>query len=621
MILASIQLETKQDYLDLFKQINQPLRQHYQGKARIMFGSNGVGYGTRIAGIEGFARMLWGAGPAIGQLAADWQKEIREGLLAGTDPQSPDYWGDLHDRDQRMVEMPAIALALLHDDHYLWRQFSALEQDQVATWLKQIFAHSCSDGNWQFFKILVYQVLVHLDVDVDSSDAEAAMIKIEQCYRADGWYQDSARGREDYYTPFAFQYYGILYSKLAPDDPQSEVFRQRAREFAGQFIHFFAADGANVPFGRSLTYRYAAVAFWVAMIYADIWPEKTAVIKGIINRNLRWWLQRPIFDESGLLTLGYSYSQLLMTEPYNSPTSPYWANKIFLLLALPQTHRYWQTVETELPQVPTKKLLAVPHLLASHDAGHTVLLNAGQPGPNYHALTNEKYFKFAYSSQFGFSVPRQNQLKEEAVMDSMLGLQTIDTTMTASRGGQNIVETGMFYSRNNVTDVTQTDDYVASTWRINNVMQARTWLIPLAGWQIRLHHISVKQTCVAYETGFAVADSPDTPGKVTTTDHSSAFRGPAGFTGIVDLTPQVLTQKDATIDGFPNTNLMTPEIVALPGRQTTLTAGEHWLVTGVYAHADLPHATAKWAQQPLAKLTDDYFEVQLAASKVTIKLR
>ena len=600
--MTRIDLKTKTDYLALFEQINQPLRQHYQGESRVFFGSTGVGYGNRIAGIEGFSRILWGAGPAIAQIPADWQHEIKRGILAGTDPNSPEYWGQLHDRDQRMVEMPAIALALLHENHYLWQQYTQSEQTQIATWFKQIFDYQCSDGNWQFFKVLVYQVLVQLGIEVPELDYLAALAKIEDCYREDGWYQDSARGREDYYTPFAFQYYGIMYSVLVPDAPQSAIYRQRAQLFAKQFIHFFDESGSNVPFGRSLTYRYAAVAFWSAMVYGDIWPEKVAVIKGIINRNLRWWLQRPIFDNSGLLTLGYGYAQLTMTEPYNSPTSPYWANKIFLLLALPADHDYWQAEEVALPTMPETHLLAVPHLLASHDHGHTVLLNAGQPGPNYHALTNEKYFKFAYSSQFGFSIPRGNQLKEEAVMDSMLGLQTVDTTMTASRGGQNKIETNQFYTRHNVTNVTQTEDYVASTWRVNQALAARTWLIPVEGWQIRVHRIEVTQTSVAYETGFAVADSPDNQGQIVTDQIGSYYSGPAGFSGIVNLTAMPLEQIDATIHGFPNTNLMTAEVVALPGRQTTLTSGTHWLVTAVYAHQEVTYAKQKWQQPPVVQL-------------------
>lgn len=117
-----VKLNDKNDYQNLFNQINQPLRRCYQGKSRIFFGTTGVGYGNRIAGMEGFARMLWGAGPILEQLDDAWQLEIKQGILAGTDPDNIDYWGELHDRDQRMVEMPAIALALLHNNQYLWHQ-------------------------------------------------------------------------------------------------------------------------------------------------------------------------------------------------------------------------------------------------------------------------------------------------------------------------------------------------------------------------------------------------------------------------------------------------------------------------------------------------------------------
>ncbi len=619
--LKNLQLSTKEDYFSLFKRINTPLRQHYNGYSRIFFGTTGVGYGNRIAGMEGFSRMLWGAGPCIEQLGNDWLMEIKRGILAGTDPQSSDYWGDLHDRDQRMVEMPAIAFTLLHHNHYLWKQYTAKEQHQITTWLKQIFEHQCSDGNWQFFKILVYQVLKKLGVTVNTNDAKSAMEKIEHCYRKDGWYQDSARGRMDYYTPFAFQYYGILYSILVPDDPMSAVFKQRAKQFAKQYIHFFAEDGTNVPFGRSLTYRYAVVAFWAAMVYGDIWPEKINLMKGIINRNIRYWFDKPIFDSSNLLTLGYGYAQLSMTEPYNSPVSPYWANKIFLLLALPDDHKYWQVEEIPYPEVTHTKLLSAPNLLAIHDNGHTFFLNAGQPGPNYHALTNEKYFKFAYSSQFGFSIPRNNQLKEEAVMDSMLGIQTKDTTMVASRGGQNITEPGMFYTRNNVYDVTQSDNVIGSTWLINDAMNIRTWLTSIEGWQIRVHRLTLKCTSVVYETGFALENNPDNPGEIVSDLQESYFKGSAGFTGIVDLTPSKEQQVDATIQGFPNTNLITPEVVSLPGRLTTFTSGTHYLITGIYAHQDIAYASKKWLKKPVVDLQEHKVKISLDEAELYLNLK
>ena len=58
-------------------------------------------------------------------------------------------------------------------------------------------------------------------------------------------------------------------------------------------------------------------------------------MKGIIVRNLNWWLARPIFDRDGVLTIGYGYPQQYMAEQYNAPGSPYWGLKVFLLLALP----------------------------------------------------------------------------------------------------------------------------------------------------------------------------------------------------------------------------------------------------------------------------------------------
>lgn len=621
--VSELKLMSQNDYLNLFKRINEPLRSFYRGSSRIMFGSTGVGYGNKIAGIEGFARMLWGAGPAYWYLDGDWQDEIRKGIIRGTDPYSEDYWGVLHDRDQRMVEMPPIALALLYQNHSLWQQFSKDEQAQISNWLRQIFQYDCSDGNWQFFKVLVYQVLKHLGVSVGDSevaDVKSAMKKIDACYCGHGWYRDSARGRMDYYTAFAFQYYGILFTLLAPDDAHSIVFRTRAREFATQFMHFFDDEGANVPFGRSLTYRYASVAFWTAMVYGNVWPEQLGKMKGIINRNLRWWLSRPIFDEGGLLTLGYGYSQLSMTEPYNSPVSPYWSNKVFLLVALPATHPYWSCHEESFPETTTTQLLAEPHLLAMHDEGHTILLNAGQPGPNYHALTNEKYFKFAYSSQFGFSIPRENQLKEEAVMDSMIGLQATDTTMIANRQGKNIIEPGMFYTRNNVQDVIVDKLYLASTWVINDKMQVRTWLIPFEGWQLRIHRINTTEEIAVYETGFAIADSPDDSGKTVSGTDGSYYIGPAGFSGIADLSEQSMVRSDSSIIGFPNTNLMTAETVALPGNETTLEAGEHWLITGVYAHQDGSYALNKWHEKPQVMIKNKIGTVRLGTHEIKIGL-
>jgi len=59
-------------------------------------------------------------GPKTGQEIIDQQTGksydivtmTQQGLLAGTDPSSPNYWGDIHDDDQRIVEAADIARVL-----------------------------------------------------------------------------------------------------------------------------------------------------------------------------------------------------------------------------------------------------------------------------------------------------------------------------------------------------------------------------------------------------------------------------------------------------------------------------------------------------------------------------
>lgn len=613
-------LESKKDYLELFHKINDPLKKYYSGSsARIDYAVNGVGYGNRIAGIEGFSRVLWAAGPAIDMLDEDWLERIQQGICSGTDPMHPDYWGEIGDYDQRMVEMPAIALALYHRDAFLWKRLSRLEQYRVIQWLRQILRHKCADGNWQFFKVLTGKVIQKLGHETDQDAIREAMQKIHGCYIGDGWYKDSSRGRQDYYNPFAFHYYGLLYSVIEPDDPDSLIFRERAEKYAWDFLHFFAEDGANVPFGRSMIYRHAAAAFWAALLYAGVHPFDASEIKGLLNRNLRWWMEKDIFDPNGVLSVGYTYPQILMSEPYNSSLSPYWSNKVFLILALDNDHEIWKISEKAMPFREKRRAISKAALCAVHDRGHTFFLNAGQPGANYHTLTNEKYLKFAYSSQFGFSVPRCCGLKEEAAMDSSIGVQFSDVKMMVSRQRNPVEETGPFLTRNRVENISVAEDCAASTWKIGERAELRTYLTSVNGWQVRIHRISTNEEIVVYETGFAVGNPPENPGIFQTDGTGCCFEGERGFTGICSLIDGI-TRTDCAVECNPNTNLMDWEKTALPGLISTLGRGEHLLVTGVYAHRDAEYAKGKWQAPPSVDILPEWVEIRCEGEKRIVEL-
>ena len=120
---------------------------------------------------------------------------------------------------------------------------------------------------------------------------EDGLCKIDSYYSGDGWSTDGASVQKDYYIPWAIQYYGLLYSKFAADtDPGVLHSTASAPAVAQQFVYWFDANGAALPFGRSLTYRFAQNSFWAACIWAGLEPLPLPVMKGLIVRNFNWWL-------------------------------------------------------------------------------------------------------------------------------------------------------------------------------------------------------------------------------------------------------------------------------------------------------------------------------------------
>lgn len=115
---------------------------------------------------------------------------------------------------------------------------------------------------------------------------------------------------------------------------EAKKFIERAKLFANEYIYWFSEDGSTVPFGRSLIYRFAANAFWGALVWVGVDTElSVSEIKGIIFRNFRWWEEKQI-SRNGKLSLGYVYPNSFMTEEYNSQFSPLWCLKSAIILDL-----------------------------------------------------------------------------------------------------------------------------------------------------------------------------------------------------------------------------------------------------------------------------------------------
>lgn len=522
-------------------QMIEPLKKFYSSeKAELALGDFAAGYGMKIAKMEGVSRILWGLAPywAGGGIEEDYKKIYKAALIHGTNPQNKEYWGDLTNNDQRMVEMAAISLNLLLNPEMMWDEFGQEEKNQIATWLYQINLYTQPDNNWNFFNVITNVALKKRGMPYDEKRMHYGIKRYEAFYLGNGWYADGIRPQKDYYVSFGIHFYCLLYAKFMMEEDKERclLYIKRAKKFAESFIYWFDDEGKALPFGRSQTYRFAQVAFW--SIFVTVLGEECSylgVVKGIIARHFRYWMKQPIFDQAGILTVGYCYPNLIMSESYNSPGSPYWAFKAFLCLSLPDNHVFWSINEEELPQLSQLKKIKECDMLICQKKGEVIALTAGQYPTIEHTHAAAKYSKFAYSSKFGFSVPRSNFSVEDCAPDNMLAFQI----------------NNMIYVRRTCMEYKIEDTFVYAKWSPMDAIIVETTLIPTENGHIRKHRIKSEIECIAYDCGFSYPFHNQFNSK-DDNNGSKVF----DENGYSLITSQNGTGK--TIRPLPNTNLIFP---------------------------------------------------------------
>ncbi|MRS14820.1 DUF2264 domain-containing protein [Enterobacteriaceae bacterium RIT691] len=524
-------------------------------------------YGQRIANMEAFSRLLWGVTPLLagGQEPEQLSLYI-QAIKNGVDPAHPEYWGEMGHSDQRVVEMAAYGMLLALAHKPLLAHFSEQEKHQLYQWLKQSETATIPDNNWHFFPILVQVGFYHSGMPVNHQALERHFTAMENYWLGDGWYSDGPDRPRDYYISMGFHFYGLIYSRLMKEvDPQRcATLRERARVFAHDFIHFFADNGSAVPFGRSLTYRFAQAAFWSAAAFAGLDVYSPGVQKGIVLRHLRWWMQQQPFDRDGVLSVGYSYPNLVMAEDYNAPGSPYWALKTVLVLALADNHAFWQAEEENLP--PRQSPHAIPRAaqILIHQPEHLWMLTAGQWERNNFVNTEAKYCKFAYSTRYAFNVERGRFGLPHASPDSMLLLSEKDN---------------YWRGRRHCLQVITLPDSIYSRWQPWQDVTVDSWLVALGNWQVRVHHLSTARELDTSEGGFSLCARP--PLEQSVDSGLSRLTGVADTSAIHCLTPQ--PRQGEVVLTPPNSNLLFADRAAVPVLRGELPKGNHLLVCAVWA--------------------------------------
>lgn len=295
-------------------------------------------------GLEGYARTLLLAAFRRDETALE---RYAEGLAAGVSG----AWPRVEHRSQPLVEAASIALALRLTRPLLWDRLSDGVQQRAAAWLGDALSAEPWPCNWELFPVTVGGFLGSIGHEPEASAKaiDRGLSRIEQWYVGHGWYTDGDGRKFDYYNGWAMHLYPVLHAWLADDAELLSLYGGRLARHLEDYAHLFAADGAPLHQGRSLTYRFATTApLWLGALTGHT-PLPPGETRRLASGALRYFLDRGAVDERGLLTLGWHGPNPALLQNYSGPASPYWASKGFVGLLLPADHEVWTATEEPGP--------------------------------------------------------------------------------------------------------------------------------------------------------------------------------------------------------------------------------------------------------------------------------
>ncbi|MEU3431633.1 DUF2264 domain-containing protein [Streptomyces gardneri] len=372
--------------------------------------------GARSDGLEGWARtFLLAALRIAGSQGEDPHGHLAryaEGLAAGTaEPgtEDPDSWPLTTDTRQAVVESASVALGLRLTRPWLWDRLDDRTRRRVVDWLRPALRPSPVDNNWWLFGLTVAGFLQDAGIETDRAAAtvDRSLARIEDWYLGDGWYSDGDNRAFDHYNAWALHFYPVLHAHLAGDRTLLDRYGPRLRRHLDDHVHLFDANGAPLPYGRSLIYRFAAAAApWLGTLTGHT-PLTPGATRRLASGSLRHFLDRGATDTNGLLTLGWHGPYPPLVQEYSGPGSPYWASKGFLGLLLPADHPAWTDPEETLPaeRTDTVRPFAPAGLLVQTTAADGLVRLHNHGSNHVHSAPGAEddpgYARHAYSTRTG----------------------------------------------------------------------------------------------------------------------------------------------------------------------------------------------------------------------------
>jgi hypothetical protein len=527
---------------------------------------------------------------ALRERLADW---FRGALVAGTDPQGPHYWGPDANYHQHHVEIGLIAIALQIAPAHVWEPLPQSARDRVARWFATARGNGIVNNNHYFMGVHILEFLQTHGYGrrTDRLLVDEFLTRLEGMHRGGGWFEDGINQAYDHYNAYAFHFYGLWWARLhgARDPARAQRWRDWARVFVRDYEHFFAASGEHPAFGRSISYRFNCLNVFGLTLLENCTELPPGRLRRLCTRNLDFFLSRPIAQEQGCLSLGWTDAFPPLMESYSCAASPYWAAKGFAPLLLPPEHPFWHVPEEPLLAELGNHAHAIPPagLVVRSTDGAVEIVNAGSQISNLNLRYGAwKWSKTAYRTGVSFTLafPAATHWS----LDSALTTQLDD--------GRIIGRHSTVALELDAEHVLYSCNLGVKTGQISTTVESGVWW--RGDWLLQLHTFNAQQPVVFRLGGYALPLSAAEAGAVSR-QASAAFAPDGRGTALQPLHGFSALEWDERRDeATPRSHIAAPYHVTPVARAARLT-GEGVLAALVWTGRDAAHA-APWEVVSLA---------------------
>ncbi len=312
-----------------------------------------------VSYLEAVGRTICGIAPWLelgadnteeGKLRAHYIDLVVKGLKNGVNPQSPDHLMFDNRHSQPLVDAAFLAEGILRAPKQIWGKLDRQTKDWLIHEWKVSRGIKPFECNWLLFASIIEAALLEFTGECDMDRLMYGVNRFRnEWYKGDGWYGDGPDFPLDYYNslvihPMFTETLQVLkkHGLNGADFLPTQTLRHA--RLAEQLERMISPEGSYPVTGRSIVYRFVsfhalADAALLHILPANVSPAQVrCALTAVIQRQLS---QPRTFDANGWLRIGYTGSQIRMSEDYINTGSLYLCTAAFLPLGLPADDPFW----------------------------------------------------------------------------------------------------------------------------------------------------------------------------------------------------------------------------------------------------------------------------------------